>query len=163
MQDWLREYNVDFTPDNTKVELLSLIKRTQSEKIYTIDEMLKAAGHIVLRLPPYHPDLNPIELVWADVKNNLASNYINSSSDNKITIITRLFSELTPEKWQNCDDHVQKIENQYGNHDMRFDNVIDELIINVGNESDSGKDMEIEDIFYYYYYLTIGRKWTLLV
>lgn len=146
MQDWLRKHNVDFTADSTKAELFSLIKRTQSEKNYTLDEMLKAAGHIVLRLPPYHPDLNPIELVWADVKNDLASNYINSSLDDKITIITRLFSEFTPEKWQKCDDHVQKIENQYWNHDMRFDDVMDELIINLENESDSEEDMAIEDM-----------------
>ncbi|CAG4943652.1 unnamed protein product [Parnassius apollo] len=138
MQDWLRERNVEFTPDNTK---------SQSEKIYVIDEILKASGHIVLRLPPYHPDLNPIELVWADIKNNLATNYINTSLDDKIPIITKLFSEFTPGRWQKCDDHVQKIENQYWDHDMRFDNVIDELIINLGNDSDSEEDMEIEDMY----------------
>ncbi|CAG5026277.1 unnamed protein product [Parnassius apollo] len=50
-------------------------------------------------------------------------------------------------RWQKCDDHVQKIENQYWDHDMRFDNVIDELIINLGNDSDSEEDMEIEDMY----------------
>jgi hypothetical protein len=38
---------------------------TDNSIIYEIDEILKAEGHTVLRLPPY----NPIELGWADCKN----------------------------------------------------------------------------------------------
>ena len=30
--------------------------------------MFKEAGHEVIRLPPYHSELNPIELVWAFMK-----------------------------------------------------------------------------------------------
>jgi transposase len=29
---------------------------------------MAANGHAVLRSPPYNLDLNPIELIWADVK-----------------------------------------------------------------------------------------------
>lgn len=35
--------------------------------------MIRDAGHEVLRLPPYNPDLNPIEMVWATVKQYLAT------------------------------------------------------------------------------------------
>lgn len=38
------------------------------EKEYRTDEIIKDHGHIPLRLPPYLCELNPIELVWADVK-----------------------------------------------------------------------------------------------
>ena len=30
--------------------------------------MAKASGHEVVRLPPYHCELNPIELAWSQVK-----------------------------------------------------------------------------------------------
>jgi len=33
-----------------------------------IDEYAKANNVIVLRLPPYHCELNPIELAWSSVK-----------------------------------------------------------------------------------------------
>ena len=33
-----------------------------------IDEIAKAAGHEVVRLPPYHCELSPIEIAWAQVK-----------------------------------------------------------------------------------------------
>jgi transposase len=29
-------------------------------------------GHVALHLPPYHPELNPIEKMWAVVKNWVA-------------------------------------------------------------------------------------------
>ncbi|MFV0322514.1 MAG: transposase, partial [Alphaproteobacteria bacterium] len=31
-------------------------------------EMIKKAGHILLFLPPYSPDFNPIEKKWAQLK-----------------------------------------------------------------------------------------------
>ena len=34
-----------------------------------IDNIAKKYGHEVIRLPPYHCDLNAIELIWADEKN----------------------------------------------------------------------------------------------
>lgn len=52
----------------TKAQQLLPIKNTQKEPVYRTDELLKTSGHTVLRIPPYHPDLNPIELVWADIK-----------------------------------------------------------------------------------------------
>ena len=36
--------------------------------MYVIDEIAKAAGLEVVRLPTYHCELNPIEMVWAQVK-----------------------------------------------------------------------------------------------
>lgn len=146
MQDWLLRHNVEFSGTMTKAQLLLLITSTQKEPVYRIDELLKACGHTVLRLPPYHPDLNPIELVWADIKNNIAQNYINSSLDEKIIILDKLFSEFTAEKWQRCDDHVQKNENDYWNRDSRFDNIIDSFIINLqDSDSSSNGDMDDED------------------
>jgi hypothetical protein len=38
------------------------------EPQYIIDDIAKENEHIILRLLPYHPDLNPIELVWAQLK-----------------------------------------------------------------------------------------------
>ncbi|XP_030034092.2 uncharacterized protein LOC115450236 [Manduca sexta] len=150
IQDWLREHNVDFNPEMTKPELLGLINRNQSGKTYKVDEMLKAAGHIVLRLPPHHPDLNPMQRVWAEVKQNLSTNFPHSTMEEKITILTKLFAEFPADKWRLCNDHVQVVENMYWDNDVNFDNVIDELIIKQENESDSGEGegSENEEMLY---------------
>ena len=43
------------------------------EKKFKVDEMAKEAGHEVIRLPPYHCNLSPIELLWAFMKVCLTS------------------------------------------------------------------------------------------
>ena len=38
---------------------------------YVIDELAKASGHEVVRLPSYHCELNLIELCWSHVKRHI--------------------------------------------------------------------------------------------
>jgi len=47
---------------------------------YVIDEMVKANNKIVLRLSPYHCELNRIELAWAAVKKYVKENNRTSKS-----------------------------------------------------------------------------------
>ena len=49
--------------------------------------MAKAVGHEVVRLPPYHCELNPIELAWSQVKHYIKNN-------NKLFTLTAV-KELT--------------------------------------------------------------------
>ena len=52
-----------------KPELYALIKQNKpTYKTFKIDAILANHGHSVLRLPPYHPDLSPIEMIWSTVK-----------------------------------------------------------------------------------------------
>ena len=68
MQDWLKSHGIQYPERALKRELLSLIKLSNAKPKYVIDEMAKAAGHEVVRIPPYHCELNPIELCWSQVK-----------------------------------------------------------------------------------------------
>uniref|UniRef100_A0A6P7H399 Uncharacterized protein LOC114345581 n=1 Tax=Diabrotica virgifera virgifera TaxID=50390 RepID=A0A6P7H399_DIAVI len=73
MKDWLRKRNLPFSEDMLKVDLYSIVQSHKPRfKAYEIDRILCNSGHLVLRLPPYHPDLNPIELVWAALKKYVA-------------------------------------------------------------------------------------------
>ena len=73
MQEWLRKNNVEFSAKLKKKELYTLIKQVKPRfQKYRIDEIAKKWGHEILRLPPYHCDLNPEELIWAQVKSYVA-------------------------------------------------------------------------------------------
>jgi transposase len=39
-----------------------------------IDEIAAENGHKIIRTPPYHPELQPIETCWGVVKNEIARN-----------------------------------------------------------------------------------------
>ena len=61
--NWLKNNQIQFNPVNNKSDLLKLIKiHSQTHKPkYVVDELAQMHGHLVVRLPPYHSELKPIE------------------------------------------------------------------------------------------------------
>ena len=68
MINWLEKNNVPFDKKSKKPELYEIIKSKKQLPVYKVDEFLKRKGHEILRLPPYHCEFNPIELIWGDLK-----------------------------------------------------------------------------------------------
>lgn len=61
---WLRQHSIMHDPLSTKPVLYAIIKEHKSKcKQYILDTELAKHDHIVLRLPLYHPELNPIEKI----------------------------------------------------------------------------------------------------
>ena len=64
-----------------------------------IGDIAEKKGHAVLRLPPYHCMLNPIELIWSQVKWYVAQN-------NKLMDVKNLAEEgitkVTADNWDDC-------------------------------------------------------------
>ena len=70
-QKWCCYSGVPFDPSATNPELLDLCRRNApAEKAYKIEDLVRKHGRgiSILRLPPYHPELNPIELIWGNIK-----------------------------------------------------------------------------------------------
>lgn len=67
IRDWLVKKGVQPSDDLLKHELYELAKKFDIGKKYVIDAIAEEAGHRVVRLPPYHCQYNPIELIWARV------------------------------------------------------------------------------------------------
>ena len=68
---FMSKHNIEIpNPVPTKSVLLEkiLIILKTIEKKYVIDSMANTAGYSVLRLPPYHCILNPIEMAWNQLK-----------------------------------------------------------------------------------------------
>ena len=64
LQDWLVKNNIPFPPKALRPELYKIArKHAVNNPRYRVDKMIHDAGHFVLRLPPYHCDLNPIERI----------------------------------------------------------------------------------------------------
>ena len=114
---WLRSENISFIETCLKPELLAIVKQTKQTKKFTIDKLIEEHGHRCLRLPPYHSHLNPIELVWAKIKGQVAANNTTFKlSDVKILTHAAL-STIDKTYWDKCEDHVLKEEDDYWRKD----------------------------------------------
>ncbi|XP_037270371.2 uncharacterized protein LOC119161985 [Rhipicephalus microplus] len=74
IQLWLTKKGVPWSEDMVRAELLELSQKVNTPSIvYRIDTLAATHGHEVLRVPPYHCEFNPIELVWSQVKGYIAA------------------------------------------------------------------------------------------
>jgi len=74
LRDWLTAHHYDWTDDMLKAELFALCKEFAPTPQFKLDQIVKDYGHTILRTPPYHPELQPIETCWAVVKNHCRDN-----------------------------------------------------------------------------------------
>ena len=105
----------------------------------------KEYGHEILRLPPYHCELNPIELAWAAEKNYVACGNKDMSLDSVEKLFRKKREELSEDFWRKCVEHVKKIEENYWESDRIQDNKVEQLIIKLkptGSSSRGGGALE---------------------
>ena len=140
IKTWLKENHIAFDEDMLKVELLQLVKQHQRAPVYVVDEMAKQRGHEVLRLAPYNCDLNPIELIWAQVKGYVRQHNKTGQMSSIQDLVAAAVDQVTPSMWASCCDHVSKTEEMYWKSDCIMDE-IDPFVIGLGSDdSDSDSD-----------------------
>lgn len=97
LREWLTHNEHPWRDDMLKIELLDLCRRLAPEPEFALDKLASEHGHTILRTPPYHPELQPIEVCWAVVKGHVATNndfkmetvrYLLEEGFNKVTTIT---------------------------------------------------------------------------
>ncbi len=136
IREWLVKKGVPFTQSMLRPELLLLAKAQKRYISFHIDKYLESKGHFCLRLPPYHPQLNPIELVWAEVKRlvaleNTTFNLKDIEKSARVAI-----SKIDTHYWNKCENHAKKIEKDYW-HREALGILQPPCIINLSEESDS--------------------------
>jgi transposase len=72
---------------------------------FSNDSLLARHGHVALRLPPYHPELNTIEKMWAVVKNWVAMKNVTFQLQDVRKLAEEKFS-ITKEEWLPVCKHV---------------------------------------------------------
>lgn len=147
VQQWLRDKNVEFHPLETLPELRQKVKYLMPrEKKYELDEIALEKGHEVIRLPPYHCKYNPIELIWAQVKGEVAK----KNNTFKMVDIERLTHEaldaVTIDDWKKCVRHAEEIQIEDDKKEIMRDTMIEPIIITIlPDDSDWSDDEEDDD------------------
>jgi len=136
--------------DSTMIiqELLDIVKKIKPpHNKFVIDEIANAHNKKIVRLPPYHCELNPIELAWSSIKNYISIN----NTTFKLSDVKKLLDEgierVDADMGKNFIRHTIAEENKF----WEIDDIIDEVfeaekqnltITVTGNtSSDSESDM----------------------
>jgi transposase len=88
--------------------------------------LLARYGHVALRLPPYHPELNPIEKVRAMVKNLVAMKNVTFQLQDVRKLAEEKFSSITKDELLPVCKHVQEVEEKYIQNKHLVDNIAEE-------------------------------------
>lgn len=147
VQKWLNEKGVEFSQAETLAELRERVKSAkQRDKRYRLDEMAYQMGHELVRLPPRHCMYNPIELVWAQVKGEVASENTTFRIDDVEKLMHKAIDAVTKSDWEKCVKHAEKL--QETDHEKEcFRDDLMEPIISTIDPDDSNCSSEEEDDF----------------
>ncbi|GBP14117.1 hypothetical protein EVAR_102787_1 [Eumeta japonica] len=145
MQAWLTKNGILFDPDLLRPELYEIIKKNKFHHIeYSVDKIMSAHGQVVLRLPPYHPDFNPIENIWAQIKGHVSSQNVAMNLTKVKELVENKVNSIGPEDWKKVVEHAKKCEAEFMRWEHKIDGWIEKLLIHVSDSSDSD-DMQISD------------------
>ncbi|XP_050351341.1 uncharacterized protein LOC126774055 isoform X2 [Nymphalis io] len=138
MIDWLKFRNIEHSPNMLKPQLYELILQN-TERLYKVDEILQQHGHTVLRLPPYHPELNPMENIWALVKTYIADK--NAMNINALmTLAEEKLNAITVEEWRNFCLYAIEEEKKFQGREEALDTISERIVIDINDLSDESED-----------------------
>ena len=116
LREWLSKNKIPWTEDMLKSELFELCSIFASKPEFLIDEIARKEGHSILRTPPYHPELQPIETCWAVVKNHVAQH--NDFTMKKVLILLEEgFEKVTENVCQKLIKKIYSEEEKFWNED----------------------------------------------
>lgn len=151
MIDWLESKGEIVTHPIVKNDLIKKVgKLKKLYDKYVIDECAKDNNKLILRLPPYHCELNPLELAWASVKSYVRTHNNTFKLKDVLELLKKGVEQVTPDMWMNFIEHVINEEEKFWNIDHITDEIMDEepeeerhiLTIGTGDSSFSDSDSD---------------------
>ena len=120
MLSWLESNNILCNPDCIKEELIEILNKLVPEPTYLIDELAKKHGHEVIRTPPYHPELQPIEICWGVVKNEIGRN-CDFTMKNLEVQLEKAFDKVTNKTCGKIIKKIRDVEDKFWAEDALID------------------------------------------
>ena len=117
---WLRKNGIPVSDECLKAALVEILDKLAPPPLYALDELAAAQGHAILRTPPYHPELQPIETCWAVVKNQVARN-CKFTMAHLLEQLDDAFESVTEETCSGLIKKVREVEDKFWTEDVRLD------------------------------------------
>ena len=113
---WLAQNNIPLREDCLKVEMVEILSKISPSPTYDLDEIAAEDGHEILRTPPYHPELQPIETCWAVVKNKI-SRTCDFTMANLLNQLDDAFAGVTAKTCAGLTKKVREVEDTFWKED----------------------------------------------
>lgn len=143
MKRWLQARGIqgEGVDEMKKPQLYDLVKKEKKgiPPTYRVDTMLEQRGHTVIRLPPYHCDMNPIELIWAELKAYVAKKNETFKAADVECLIAEGMGMIDQASWQKACEHVVGIEFAYWLQD-NIPPAVNPVVIDLNNDDDDDDD-----------------------
>ncbi|KAG8236840.1 hypothetical protein J437_LFUL017124 [Ladona fulva] len=110
MKEWLDLSGQQYSSKETKIELYEKIRRHKEARIFEVYRVFAEHRHSVLRLPPYHPELNPIENIWGIMKNWVAMRNVTFKLEDVKKLVIEKCTNIGKEEWEGVCEKVKGIE-----------------------------------------------------
>jgi transposase len=140
--DWLKKKNITVDPTETGAELLQNVQPLKTRKIYELGQIANERGHQVIRLPPYNCQYNPIELIWAQMKREVADRNKTFKLADAEQLMSDAIYRVTVEDWQKCVRHAERLQEDDSAKECCRDSIIEPTVINIW-DSDTDTDTDI--------------------
>ena len=126
--DYCRLKSIPIDERDLKSVLWGRVKAFVKENVKPIIvSMAEDAGHTVVWSPPHYSDLQPIELVWANVKGTVGRQYTTQTTFQDVnTRLERAFIELQSKTVAGCIRKANMHLNQLLEHILAMEGVVDE-------------------------------------
>lgn len=129
-------------------ELVQVSKPYRKPSEYRVDKILRSDPNKkveVLRLPTKHCELNPIELIWAFVKNWVANkNTVSLPLKEMQLLVHKAFDEVSTELCKKCVEHCQGVEDKYYTHQQLLDSEVRPMLLQENSDSEGSGESDSE-------------------
>lgn len=143
IQEWLRKMKINFDDaKDTKPILLAKCKSVFIPKKYVIEKLAKEYCEKnnkdlqILRLPIGHSELNPIELIWAQVKSEVARKNVTFKMKDVQNLVNESLGNVTASNWAKAEKHSIKVENEFWKIDFKESEASERFIIELRDSDD---------------------------
>lgn len=128
IRTWLESNKIPCKDDCLKVELVEILRKIAPEPTYAIDVIARKYGHEIIRTPPYHPELQPIEICWGVLKNEIARN-CDFTMDNLKLQLESAFEKVTTKTCQKIIKRIRSVEDKFWQEDAQLDEKQENLLL----------------------------------
>jgi hypothetical protein len=106
-------------------------------------------GHEILRLPSYHCQNNPIELIWSQVKGEVAKNNITFKFNDVEKLLNDTLDSVTVDDWKKCADHCHNLQEEDFIKEGLKDEILQTIILTINPDDSSNSKSDSEESKFY--------------